>query len=256
MSSLGESFAFLWSHLWLGVVAAALFAAGLVTSVAVVRREVQWLMVVPLWVVRRVMGIIGPRFPPLRVFLVIFCFNSVAIFLYMASGVLVIVPATIAFLTGINIGVIVQRADRVQLATGERPLAAAGDEEGADVGPLASLCGLAVLVIELPCFWMSVGMGIRLGRRLALDFSYTLANMGKLLGPRAAAYVSIVVPALFLSALAETVAIRGHINARPLPAADEGGPAPTDPDDRPAEPDGGGHPSDDSAEDGGDELAE
>lgn len=237
MPSLSSSLLFLRGHLWLGLVAALLFGAGLGTSVVVVRRQVRWLMALPLWVVRRVMAIIGPGFPPLRVFLVIFCFNSVAIFLYMASGVLVCLPAAIAFLTGVNIGVIVLKADEVQGAAGETPPADSDEQPDVEVGPLASLCGLAVLLIELPCFWLSIGMGIRMGRRLALDFAYTLHNMGRLLAPRAAAYVSVILPALFLSAIAETVAIRGHMRAKahaPHPDGDDE--PPDEPGDRPPPP--------------------
>ena len=219
MGSVIASLQLLYQHLGHGLVAALLFAAGLGTSIAVVRGNVRWLMALPLWVVRQVLRIIGPGFPALRVFLVIFCFNSVAIFLYMASGVLVVVPALVAFLTGVNIGVIMLKAGEVELPSGERPLALTMQpDDDVDVAPWVSLCSLAVLVLELPSFWLSVGMGIGMGRALTQAGHYTLANMDSLLAERATAYVCIIIPALFLSAIAETAAIRGHGAAGPAPA--------------------------------------
>ncbi|MFW6108790.1 MAG: hypothetical protein ACOC8D_03140 [bacterium] len=222
MPPVTDSLRLLYHHLGLGLVAALLFAAGLGTSVAVVRRDMRWLMALPLWLVRQVLRVIGPGFPPVRVFLIIFCFNTVAIFLYMASGVLVVVPALVAFLTGVNIGVIVLKAGEVEMPSGERPLggAMAPDAE-VEVAPWVSLCSLAVLALELPSFWLSVGMGIGMGRELTEVGGYTLAHLGSLLSERAAAYVTVIIPILFLSALAETAAIRGHVRARPAPPAED-----------------------------------
>ena len=232
MPPLSASFQLLREHLSLGVIAALLFAAGLGTSVPAVRRDVRWLTAFPLWIIRRVMRLIGPSFPPVRVFLVIFCFNSVAIFLYMASGVLIVLPAAIAFLTGVNIGVILLKAGDVELPSGERPLVdgMAADLE-VDAGPLVGLCSLAVIVIELPCFWISVGMGIGLAHELTRAGQYTFVGMGSALAPRVAAYVCIIIPALFLSALAETAAIRGHVGGEAASTAD-----PAEPDASPNEP--------------------
>ncbi len=222
MPSIASSFRLLYSHVGLGLVAAVLFGAGMLTSIPVIRRNVRGLMAFPLWVVRQVLRLIGPDFGTVRVFLTIFVFNSVAIFLYMVSGVLVVLPAAVAFLTGLNIGVIVLRAGEVELPGGERPLAEAMDPNVQhEVAPWVSLCSVTVLVLELPSFWISVGLGIGMGRALTRVGQYTLANMRALLDPRVAAYVSIIVPALFLSALAETAAIRGHVRSRRPPAGDE-----------------------------------
>lgn len=214
MPSFSSSLQLLIQHVWLGVAAAVLFVAGLATAVPVTRHNVHWLMALPLWVVREVLRIIGPSFPPLRVFLVIFAFNTVAIFLYMLSGVLVFVPAAVAFLTGVNIGVILLKAGEVEVPTGQRPLAAALEpHEDQGAAPWVSLCSLAVLVLELPSFWISVGMGIGMGRRLSEPGQYTLENLGTLAYERVQAYWMIIIPLLFLSALAETAAVCGHIRA-------------------------------------------
>jgi uncharacterized membrane protein SpoIIM required for sporulation len=214
METFVSSLKLLGEHVGLGGIAALLFVAGLGTSGAVVRNDVRWLMAMPMWIVRRVMGFIAPEFPPVRVFLVIFLFNSIAIFLYMGSGVLIVVPAAVAFLTGLNIGVIVLRSREIGMPSGAEP---SDSTDPAEVPPWVGVCGMAVVALELPCFWLSMAMGIRMGQ--ALSRSYTAAHLGELFVPRATAYLAVIVPVLFISALAETAAIRGQINARP--ASDE-----------------------------------
>jgi len=207
MQTLSSSLDLLWGHIGLAAVAALLFVAGLGTAGAVVRHGVRWLMVMPLWIVRHVMGLIAPGFPPVRVFLVIFLFNSIAIFIYMASGVLIVLPAAVAFLTGLNIGIIVLRSREMGL-----PAAQPSDGEPHEVPAWVGPCGLAVVALELPCFWLAMAMGIRMGQQLSRD--YSLARLGELFLPRATAYLCVIVPTLLLSALAETAAIRGQISAQ------------------------------------------
>jgi len=221
MPSLGESFHLLASHWWHGVAAAVLFAAGVATAVPVTHGKVHWLMAFPLWIVRKVLRLIGPEFAPWRVFPTIFVFNSVAMFVYMATGVLVIVPAAVAFLTGLNIGVVVLNAGELELPGGELPTADGDDSY--EVAPWVSACGLAVLVLELPSFWISVGMGIGMGRSLAVGGPYTVGNITRLFVERAHAYWMIVVPVLLVSAVAETLAIRGHVRARASAGASTSG---------------------------------
>jgi uncharacterized membrane protein SpoIIM required for sporulation len=69
-------------------------------------------------------------------------------------------------------------------------------------------------MLELPCFWLSVGMGIGLGRALSVPGAYNAANIRQQLAPRIDAYWMIIVPILLVSAIAETIAIRGHIHAK------------------------------------------
>lgn len=216
-----SSLRLLGEHLWLGAIAAVLFAAGVGTSAPVVRGNVRWLMALPLWLVRKVLRLVAPKFPPVRVFLLIFSFNAVMICVYMLSGVLVVLPAAIAFLTGLNIGVIVLKSGEIELPSGERPLATVGAEETA-APPWVAVCSLAVLVLELPSFWISVGMGIGMGRKLALAGPYDWPTISALATERLHAYWMVIIPVLFVSALAETAAIRGHIRyGAPPRAADD-----------------------------------
>lgn len=216
MPSFSSSLGVLADHVGLGVVAAGLFVAGLATAGPVVRRECRALMGFPLWMMRVALRLMGPTFPPLRVFALIFAFNSVAIFLYMASGVLIVVPAAMAFLTGLNIGVVVLKARQLELPG----LDAAAEAQPAD-GPEApaaprwvDLCGLAVLALELPSFWISVGMGIGMARKLTEPGQFTSEMIRHLFTERAHAYWMIVAPVLLVSAIAETAAIRGQRRRR------------------------------------------
>ncbi len=196
--SFWSSLRLLGDHLWLGAIAAVLFAAGVGTSAPVVRSNVRWLMALP-----------------------IFGFNASMICLYMLSGVLVVLPAAIAFLTGLNIGVIVLKSGEIELPGGERPLAPVAAEE-TTAPPWVGLCSLAVLVLELPSFWISVGMGIGMGRHLAINGPYDWPSISALAIERLHAYWMVIIPVLFISALAETAAIRGHIRYGSPPPAEEG----------------------------------
>ncbi len=212
MPSFSSSLHVLAEHTWLGVVAALLFVAGLGTAGPVVARNYRALMALPLWVVRLVLRIIGPELRPIRLFLAIFLFNATAIFLYLVSGVLIVVPAAMAFLTGLNIGVVMLKAGELKLPGTERSLATAlRADEGATIPGWVNLCGLLVLALELPCLWISVGMGIGMARKLTAPGHYALKMIGDLLTERVQAYWMIILPALFLSAIAETAAIRGQM---------------------------------------------
>jgi len=215
MVSFYSSARLLVDHMWLGVAAALLFVAGLATAGPVVRHDYRALMAFPLWLVKRVMRFIGSEMRALRVFLVIFLFNSVAIYLYMASGVLIVLPAAMAFLTGLNIGIVVLKGREGALAAIEAPPdPAVAPRAPAGIPRWVDLCGLVVLALELPSFWISVGLGIGMARKLSAAGQYTLGNMGALLAERSHAYWMIILPALLASAIAETVAIRGHARAR------------------------------------------
>jgi len=216
MATFHSSLCLLSDHVWLGVLAAVLFVAGLGTAGPVVRHDYRPLMALPLWVVRLVLRVMGPNLPPLRTFALIFGFNCVAIFLYMLSGVLIVVPAAMAFLTGLHIGVVVLKAGELDLASGaERPpppVQAA--REGARAPAWVNFCGLLVLLLELPSFWISVGMGIGMARKLSAAGQYNLDVARALVTERVDAYLMIIIPALFLSALAETAAIRGNARSK------------------------------------------
>ena len=68
---------------------------------------------------------------------------------------------------------------------------------------LSMACGVLVLLLELPCFWYCIAMGISMGWAVQGGTPYQTA-----LASRAPAYASVIVPLLLVSALAESVTIR------------------------------------------------
>ena len=191
-------------HLEPGAYAAVLFFVGLVLSVPVVRlrlRAIEW---VPRMLLRLVVRLMGPSPAVTRMALAIWLFNSAVMFLCMASGFHPSLPAVLCIWTGINVGLMAFRA-----ATEGEPALEALARPGAAAwrppGWLAAAGGVLVLLIELPCFWYAVAMGVTLG----WDVSQPATDYVEALAPRASVYLSVIVPALLLSAIAESLAIRG-----------------------------------------------
>jgi len=195
-------------HLWLAGHAMLLFVVGLFVSWPVVHYRVRAVEALPLWIVRRVLQLFGASPSIGRMALVIGCFNSLAIFIYMASGFISpLLPKLFGIWTGLNVGIVAAGGRRQ-----ESRLLEHGPQPGQWVPPrsLVGACGLVVLALELPCFWFAIGMGISLGHAVAGGADHLAA-----LALRARAYACAIVPALFLSALAESVAIRGASAAEP-----------------------------------------
>ncbi len=187
-------------HFDLALGAALLFLAGALLAFPAVRKGPALLTRPPLVLFRMVRRMVGTHPGMNRLWLLIFGFNGTVMFLYMASGVRPGIPAAISFLTGYNLAVIL--------------LVAGGMEEAGDFSPVsrwkpakwvAGLCGLAVILLELPCFWYSIAMGIRLGQEVAEGRTGYLEGMAA----RMDAYGQIILPVLLVSAVCEAIAIRG-----------------------------------------------
>jgi len=189
-------------HFWPACEAALLFALGALLAWPLFLAAPAFLSRVPRMVLSLLRKLLGEDPGIARMTGVIWGFNGTAMFLYMASGVRPWFPQAVAVLTGLNIAVVVLWA---------------GEDGGFDLGRpaapgrwapgrgLAALCGLAVLALELPCFWYALGMGISLGR--AVSSSGVPYVQGLL--PRGQAYSLVILPALLVSAFCEAVAIRG-----------------------------------------------
>ena len=181
---------------------ALLFGIGLALSWPVVRlrlRDVAWL---PLQVFRLVMRLCGRRPGLVRMTVVIFGFNSVAIFIYMASGFHPLLPRLFAVLTGLNVGLIAGFSSALQTAD---PALLPAPRGWRPPSWLALLCGFAVLALELPAFWLSLAMGVSMGQSVSAG----VVTYGAALSQRAAVYGSLVLPMLLVSAVAESLAISG-----------------------------------------------
>jgi len=188
-------------HLREACEAALLFSLGALLAWPAARFGPQALVRLPVALFRRVMRLFGTRPGLVRTCGVIFGFNGAVMFLSMASGIRPWPPQVIAAVTGFDIGAI--------LFLGEAETGVLDPDLAADgwiPGPvLTALCGLAVLALELPCFCYSIGMGMSLGREVLEG----QVGYGQGLAPRALAYVQILLPLLWFSAVCEGIAVRG-----------------------------------------------
>ena len=219
MPPFAESLTFLVSQTGFALYGMIAFILGAASAWIVIRWEVEPLERFALWLLKCVTWLVGQHPTMFRLFVIIWGFNSTAMFVYLCTGVWVVMPALVCFLTGMNLAIIFVRgpaaAEGVPLMAG--PAAGTpGVEEGSglSVGPL--LCGLLVVLLELPAFWYSIGMGISLGHFVQEHFSVAEIVLLRLRSPgfiealtqRATAYLHVIVPLLAVSALAEAYAVR------------------------------------------------
>ena len=190
------------NHFSLACMAALLSVSGALLAFPAVRWGPSFLVRMPLALFRMVRSLMGSRPGLLRMGIVIFVFNGSAMFVYMASGVRPLLPFVIAALTGFNIAVILLLADQAVTAKSKQGPTAIRWVPG---NILTGLCGAAVLLLELPCFWYAIALGVDMGRVVTEgQAGYTQA-----LAVRAEAYIHLILPVLLLSAICEVIAIRG-----------------------------------------------
>ena len=151
----------------------------------------------PVWFLGQTIHFTNPRTNFILLFLFIFLFNSMAICIYMLSGLLVIFPVIIAFLTGTNIGIIVMQPVPEELKEGSfyRP------KKDVKLGPVLLLLTGLVPLLELFVFCYSMAMGMQMASSMFLSFTWK--NAVALAVPRIRMYLMLCVPLLFVSALAE-----------------------------------------------------
>jgi len=188
-------------HLRLSLDGMLLFAVGLFVSWPVVRYRLKAVSWLPLKLLGAVLKLFGPapRLP--RIAAVIFCFNTCTLFVCLLSGFHPVLPKLFGIATGMNMGIVLglgrHEEKQASLLLGRAP----GWNPPAG---LSRLCGVLVLLIEMPSLWFTIAMGIGLGQRVQGGVAYLEA-----LRPRALTYLLVVAPALLLSAVAEAIAIRG-----------------------------------------------
>ncbi|MCX5726699.1 MAG: hypothetical protein NT030_05945 [Candidatus Saganbacteria bacterium] len=183
-----------------------LFVAGFFFSYAVERYDLRFLKVFPKWMLKKTLNFANPRKSFLSIFLFIALFNSIAIFIYMLSGVFVIFPFIIAVLTGLNIGIILLQPIPPEFE-------AIFPEEQIEINPAIPYLGaLLVPILELTVFSTSIAMGMTLGLSILLNFKPVYIYL--LILSRVQAYLIFGVPILFISALLETLALKGGLRIR------------------------------------------
>ena len=112
----------------------------------------------------------------------------------MCSGILIIGPYLIAFLTGMNIGIILIEAPEIKPA-----------KEPKAPSPFLLLTPV-IVVIELSVFCFALAMGMSMALELLKGYSWT--NFLNLLIPRAITYLRFGPPLLLLSAILEAKVIK------------------------------------------------
>lgn len=179
-----------------------MFILGFGFSYLVEKFDLKAFKAFPVWFLKQTFRFANPNKNFIYIFSFIFLFNSGAICLYMLSGLLVLFPVLIAFLTGTNIGIIVMQPVPKELKEGSfyRP------RKDVKLGPVLLLLTVLVPLFELFVFCYSIGMGLEMAPSMLLDFTWENAMI--LAIPRIRMYLVLCVPLLFVSALAEARVIK------------------------------------------------
>ncbi|OQX96120.1 hypothetical protein B6I21_01850 [candidate division KSB1 bacterium 4572_119] len=178
--------------------ASFLFFAGVLAAIPVVKKDITFLLLYPLWVWKKLKEILEKNNSFLKLFFLIFVFNSLSLFTNFLSGFGIILPYLLLLFTGLNVGII-------------------GYKEG-------KLKALFVMFLsphaffELPALWMSAMLGMKIGANLVSSATeiFDLFGLGLLF------FGGIIIPLLLIAALIESALIRISIislkQSPPLPA--------------------------------------
>jgi hypothetical protein len=187
------------------------FFSGFCSSYLVNYFDIKFLSWFSRWFMKAMSRYVNPKASFTRIFLIIFFFNSISIAVYMTSGLFVIFPFIIAFLTGMNIGLTVFIPQEGAIEGFE-----VSDAEGAGRIMKFVMFSTFVLAIEMITFSLALGMGMSLGVAMAAvsGASATATNgaaafIADLLTLRFKAYFIFCVPALAVSAYMEASVIKG-----------------------------------------------
>jgi hypothetical protein len=190
-----ESVKFVLHHTLYASLAAMLFAAGMGCATPVYQRRMERLLSFPRWVALKLRGIREkkPSVPALGLF--IFAFNGVAMLVYMLLGIIPGMGAVISFFTGLNV---------ILIGLLAREIPSDGDTPRRPPPISVRICGLMTLLLELPCFWYTMGMTLWMTPSL---FAMWRSADWSPIAQRVTAYLTIILPILFVSAMVEAYAV-------------------------------------------------
>ena len=171
------------------LVSVILFFIGLVCSIAVVKKNIRFFLIYPLWIWRKLSYFLKKQPSFIQLFLLIFFFNSLSLFINIISGIAVILPYFFSFLIGLNVGII-----------------------GYHEGGWRTLFGMFLtphVIFELPAAWFSTTLGMQIGREILINSSMasSIAQQSLLF------YVQLIIPLLFLAGLIEAALIKFMMNS-------------------------------------------
>ena len=167
------------------LLAAVLFFLGVFFAPIVVKKEIRLLLWYPLRIWRLIKRHIDLDAPFLRLWALIFSFNSLSLFCNLVSGLSIILPPLFAFLLGAHIAIISLK----------------------EVGRLGvvPLILNPVSLFELPAAWISLSLGMSLGRELYLN---RYANVLYIFGQELMGYLLLVLPLLAIAGFIEVSLIK------------------------------------------------
>lgn len=154
------------------------------------------------WLSRLLLKLFGSRPGLVRTAATIFLYNGIVMFIYLSSGLRQVIPCFIAFVSGSILTLCSLAASR-EPHLFQAPVVSAGGWRPSSA--IIAVCAIATVLLELPCFWYSIGMGISLGEQTARAFQI----YGAAWRERALAYAQTLLPLLAISACCESVAILG-----------------------------------------------
>jgi hypothetical protein len=167
------------------LVAAALFFSGVFFAPIAVEKELGLLLWYPLWIWRMIKRYVDPGTPFSRLWALIFSLNSLSLFCNLVSGLFIVLPPLFSFLLGTHIAVIcLKEMGKVRLF---------------------ALILNPVAVFELPAAWISLSLGMSLGRGLYLKGYGTVLSLFEhhLMG-----YFLVVLPLLAIAGFIEVSLIK------------------------------------------------
>jgi hypothetical protein len=205
-------------HLQLAGLAAMTFFAGMASAIIAVRYKIDFLTGFPLWIMRQLARFLQACPHILPILCLIAVFNSLAIGIYMLTGIIPMLPMIVCFLTGMNVGI-------ATLAGGEmlpipvkppppppeeEPLAEGDSARIISVvitptGCLRAISFVLVMALELPSLWFAIAMGTTLESWWLADDKTLALTAG--IEQRLIAYAVIIVPILIISAALEAIGI-------------------------------------------------
>lgn len=171
-----------WNLFGLAIV---LFTMGIVVGPKVVKRNLRFLIAYPLWIYKKLEKILERKPAFIRLFIIIFFFNSASLFISFVSGFTGLLPFLFAFLTGLNVAIITFKV------SGKMGLA------GIFLNPVA--------LFELPAVWISLALGMNLG----LEVLHPMLGIApsQLFVELLDVYIFLVLPLLFISGFLEAAMI-------------------------------------------------
>ena len=171
-----------WNLFGLAVV---LFTMGIVVGPKVVERNLRFLIAYPLWMYKKLEKILQRKPALIRLFIIIFIFNSTSLFISFVSGFTCFLPFLFAFLTGLNVAVITFKVS-------------------GKMG-LASIFLNPVALFELPAVWIGLSLGMNLG--LEVLHPMLGISLSQVFSELLDVYFFVVLPLLFISGLLEAAMI-------------------------------------------------